>query len=125
MLIYTSDQRYKYTFKRFLSEFGTKQLNHAYLVWWLSAVSTSCECHYFSTSTQQSLTKIRIRMSTTAFLVYTTLLHLGKQILHSPSNSFLLFQLHCCCYVNDRWSGLPVYSTGRSIRPLLSMLLAA
>jgi hypothetical protein len=49
----------------------------------------------------------------------------SQQILPSPSNSFLLFQLNCCCYVNDRWSGLPVCSTGRSIRPLLSMLLAA
>jgi hypothetical protein len=26
----------------------------------------------------------------------------NQQILHSPGNSFLLFQLNCCCYVNDR-----------------------
>jgi len=45
---------------------------------------------------------------TAALPVYTTLLLLGQQILHSPSNSFLLFQLSCCCYVNDSGSGLPV-----------------
>jgi len=60
MLIYTSNQRNKHTFNRFLSEFGTKQLNHAYLVWRLSAVSTSCEFHYFSASTHPSLPKVRI-----------------------------------------------------------------
>ena len=47
MLIYTSNQRNKHTFNRFLSEFGTEQLNHAYLVWWLSApnsvVTGGCE----------------------------------------------------------------------------------
>jgi hypothetical protein len=100
MLIYTSNQRNKHTFNRFLSEFHSKQLSHAYSVWWLSAVSISCELHYFSTSTHPSLPKVRKRMCTAAFPVYTTLLHLGQQILYSPSNSFLLFQLNGCCYVN-------------------------
>jgi len=53
-----------------------------------------------STSTHPSIPNVRI--STAAFPAYTTLLHLGQQILHSPSNNFLLFQLNCGCYVNDR-----------------------
>jgi len=36
MLIYTSNKGSKHTFNLFLSEFGTKQLNHACLVWWSS-----------------------------------------------------------------------------------------
>ena len=49
-----------------------------------------------------SLPKVQQRLCTAALPSYTTLLSLSQHFLYSPSNSFLQFQLVCCCYVNDR-----------------------
>ena len=48
------------------------------------------------------------------------LLSIKVEVIHF----ILQFQLVSCCYVNDRWSGLPVCSTGRCIQPFLTTLAA-
>jgi len=86
---------------------GTKQLNHAYLVWKLAVKPTSCKFYPFSTPHSLLLPKVQQKPFTAALPSNITFLSLSQHFLYSPSNSFLQFQLVCCCYADDRWCGLP------------------